>query len=158
MRVALIRTGNILKVGLKAILRNKMRSSLTMLGIIIGVGCVITMVAVATGASRSVQARTRKVSATGAFVTRSLAPVRTHRSPFFSAVVDRPERSDPASASVQARAPMVSPEEKVSTCSPDNDMDVPVLAERRISAYSHGQDERRDRARATAVSRLSRIG
>ena len=56
MRVALIRTGNILKVGLKAILRNKMRSSLTMLGIIIGVGCVITMVAVATGASRSVQA------------------------------------------------------------------------------------------------------
>jgi len=56
MRVALIRTGNILKVGLKAILRNKLRSSLTMLGIIIGVGCVITMVAVATGASRSVQA------------------------------------------------------------------------------------------------------
>jgi len=56
MRVALIRTGNILKVGLKAILRNKLRSSLTMLGIIIGVGCVITMVAVATGASQSVQA------------------------------------------------------------------------------------------------------
>ena len=43
-------------MGLKAILRNKMRSSLTMLGIIIGVGCVITMVAVATGASQSVQA------------------------------------------------------------------------------------------------------
>jgi putative ABC transport system permease protein len=56
MRVALIRTGNILKVGLKAILRNKMRSSLTMLGIIIGVGCVITMVAVASGASEAVQA------------------------------------------------------------------------------------------------------
>jgi len=56
MRVALVRTGNILKVGLKAILRNKLRSSLTMLGIIIGVGCVITMVAVAAGASRSIQA------------------------------------------------------------------------------------------------------
>ena len=56
MRVALVRVGNILKVGLKAILRNKLRSSLTMLGIIIGVGCVITMVAVATGASQSVQA------------------------------------------------------------------------------------------------------
>jgi len=56
MRVALIRTGNILKVGLKAILRNKLRSSLTMLGIIIGVGCVITMVAVASGASGAVQA------------------------------------------------------------------------------------------------------
>jgi putative ABC transport system permease protein len=51
----LFRTGNILKVGLKAIFRNKMRSSLTMLGIIIGVACVITMVAVASGASRSIQ-------------------------------------------------------------------------------------------------------
>jgi len=56
VRVGLIRTGNILKVGLKAILRNKLRSSLTMLGIIIGVACVIAMVAVAGGASRSIQA------------------------------------------------------------------------------------------------------
>jgi putative ABC transport system permease protein len=56
VRVALIRTGNILKVGLQAILRNKLRSSLTMLGIIIGVACVIAMVAVAGGASRSIQA------------------------------------------------------------------------------------------------------
>jgi putative ABC transport system permease protein len=55
VKVALVRTGNILKVGLKAILRNKMRSTLTMLGIIIGVACVITMVAVASGASRSIQ-------------------------------------------------------------------------------------------------------
>ena len=56
MRIGLIRTGNILKVGLKAILRNKLRSALTMLGIIIGVACVIAMVAVAGGASRSIQA------------------------------------------------------------------------------------------------------
>ena len=55
MKVAMVRTGNILKVGMKAILRNKMRSTLTMLGIIIGVGCVIAMVAVAGGASRSIQ-------------------------------------------------------------------------------------------------------
>ena len=55
MRVPLVRTANILKVGLKAILRNKLRSSLTMLGIIIGVACVIAMVAVASGASRSIQ-------------------------------------------------------------------------------------------------------
>ncbi len=55
MRAGLVRTGNILKVGLKTILRNTMRSSLTMLGIIIGVACVIAMVAVAGGASQSIQ-------------------------------------------------------------------------------------------------------
>jgi putative ABC transport system permease protein len=56
MRAVVLRTANILKVGLKAILRNKLRSALTMLGIIIGVGCVIAMVAVASGASSAIQA------------------------------------------------------------------------------------------------------
>src|SRR3978361_2274695 len=56
MKVTLLRLWNITKVGLMAISRNKMRSLLTMLGIIIGVGCVITMVAVGTGASSSIQA------------------------------------------------------------------------------------------------------
>ena len=56
MKVTALRLWNITKVGLMAISRNKMRSLLTMLGIIIGVGCVITMVAVGTGASASIQA------------------------------------------------------------------------------------------------------
>jgi len=56
MKVGILRLGNIAKVGLQAIARNKMRSLLTMLGIIIGVGCVITMLAVGTGASASIQA------------------------------------------------------------------------------------------------------
>ncbi|HWC64467.1 MAG TPA: ABC transporter permease [Thermoanaerobaculia bacterium] len=47
----------ILKVGLQAILRNKLRSALTMLGIIIGVGCVIAMIAIGSGASRSIQSQ-----------------------------------------------------------------------------------------------------
>ncbi len=47
----------ILKVGMKAILRNKMRSSLTMLGIIIGVACVIAMIAIGSGASESIQSQ-----------------------------------------------------------------------------------------------------
>ena len=55
MRVVLVRTANILKVGLKAILRNKMRSTLTMLGIIIGVACVIAIFAVTAGASAAIQ-------------------------------------------------------------------------------------------------------
>ncbi|HEV2852239.1 MAG TPA: ABC transporter permease [Thermoanaerobaculia bacterium] len=56
MKLSTLRLWNIAKVGLMAIARNKMRSLLTMLGIIIGVACVITMVAVGTGASSSIQA------------------------------------------------------------------------------------------------------
>jgi putative ABC transport system permease protein len=56
MRVSILRMLNITKVGLMAIARNKMRSALTMLGIIIGVGCVITIVALGAGASGSIQA------------------------------------------------------------------------------------------------------
>src|SRR5512139_141796 len=55
MSFGLLRFMSIARVGLKAILRNPMRSSLTMLGIVIGVACVIAMVAVASGATRAVQ-------------------------------------------------------------------------------------------------------
>ena len=57
MNVGWMRVANIVKVGLQSIGRNKMRSALTMLGIVIGVACVIAMVAVASGASRSIQAQ-----------------------------------------------------------------------------------------------------
>ena len=43
-----------IKISLRALSVNKMRSALTMLGIIIGVAAVITMVAVGTGASRRI--------------------------------------------------------------------------------------------------------
>ena len=49
--------GEIIQVALQAIRANKLRSFLTMLGIIIGVGAVITMVALGTGAQKAVQAR-----------------------------------------------------------------------------------------------------
>jgi putative ABC transport system permease protein len=55
MRVSALRLLNITKVGLLAIARNKMRSALTMLGIIIGVGCVITIVALGAGATSSIE-------------------------------------------------------------------------------------------------------
>ncbi|MBI5409666.1 MAG: ABC transporter permease [Nitrospirae bacterium] len=45
------------KISLRALRANKMRSSLTMLGIIIGVGAVIAMLAVGTGASRQIEAQ-----------------------------------------------------------------------------------------------------
>jgi putative ABC transport system permease protein len=47
----------ILKVASRALRRNKMRTALTMLGIIIGVGAVIAMVGIGNGAKAQVQAR-----------------------------------------------------------------------------------------------------
>src|SRR6266516_5807869 len=47
----------ILKVAFRALRRNKLRTVLTMLGIIIGVGAVIAMVALGRGAKEVVQAR-----------------------------------------------------------------------------------------------------
>jgi putative ABC transport system permease protein len=46
---------SVVRVALLALLRNKMRSTLTILGIIIGVGAVICTVAIGQGASRQVQ-------------------------------------------------------------------------------------------------------
>ncbi|HEY3202217.1 MAG TPA: ABC transporter permease [Thermoanaerobaculia bacterium] len=47
----------ILKVGMKAIARNKMRATLTALGIIIGVACVIAMIGVGQGSQAAIQAQ-----------------------------------------------------------------------------------------------------
>jgi putative ABC transport system permease protein len=55
MKNSIQRMGNITIVGLKAISRNKLRSFLTMLGIVIGVGCVIAVVAIGNGATKSVE-------------------------------------------------------------------------------------------------------
>ncbi len=46
----------VLRISLSALLRNKLRTFLTALGIIIGVSTVITMLAIGTGAQRSVEA------------------------------------------------------------------------------------------------------
>ncbi len=48
---------NLVKVALKAIILNKLRTFLTMLGIIIGVGSVITMLAIGEGSKQSITAQ-----------------------------------------------------------------------------------------------------
>jgi putative ABC transport system permease protein len=53
----MMRFVEILRIAFDALLRNKMRSLLTMLGIIIGVGAVIAMIAVGRGAQVSVEAQ-----------------------------------------------------------------------------------------------------
>src|SRR5690606_11330228 len=49
--------GETLRVAVGAIRANKMRSFLTMLGIIIGIAAVITMIALGEGAQRAVESR-----------------------------------------------------------------------------------------------------
>jgi putative ABC transport system permease protein len=56
--------GEIIRVALLAIRTNKLRSLLTMLGIIIGVGAVITMVALGSGAQKSIQDRIQALGPT----------------------------------------------------------------------------------------------
>jgi putative ABC transport system permease protein len=52
----------VFRIALKALGRNKLRTALTMLGMIIGVGAVITMVALGTGAQASIE---EQIKATG---------------------------------------------------------------------------------------------
>ena len=63
----------IIRVALRALARNKLRTILTMLGIIIGVGAVIGTVAIGQGASAQVQ---RQIQALGNFlVAGAVAPL-----------------------------------------------------------------------------------
>jgi putative ABC transport system permease protein len=48
---------NLIRIAFRALLRNKLRAFLTMLGIIIGVGAVITMVAIGQGSKESIQSQ-----------------------------------------------------------------------------------------------------
>src|SRR6476660_5810689 len=59
----------IIRVAFRALVRNKMRAALTMLGIIIGVSAVIAMVSIGQGASASVQAQIESIGTNLLFVT-----------------------------------------------------------------------------------------
>jgi len=63
MTTGLLRALNIVKVGFRSIARNKMRSALTTLGIVIGVGCVIVTNGIGSGASSSIQANINSLGA-----------------------------------------------------------------------------------------------
>src|SRR4051812_22328354 len=54
----------VLRIAFASLRANKLRSALTMLGIIIGIGSVIAMVALGTGAKQSVQERIAKLGTT----------------------------------------------------------------------------------------------
>ena len=56
--------GETIRVALDALLVNKMRSLLTMLGIVIGVGAVIAMVALGNGAQAQIRERIARLGTT----------------------------------------------------------------------------------------------
>jgi len=58
----------ILKIAIRALTRNKMRSALTMLGIIIGVGAVIAMVSIGQGAQSMIQTQISSMGSNMLFV------------------------------------------------------------------------------------------
>jgi len=62
-----------LKLGMKSLLLHKLRSALTVLGIVFGVAAVIAMLAVAEGASRDAQERIQALGATN-IIIRSVKP------------------------------------------------------------------------------------
>ena len=53
---------NLFKIALRAINTNKLRSFLTMLGIIIGVAAVIAMIAIGEGSKESIQSNIASIS------------------------------------------------------------------------------------------------
>jgi putative ABC transport system permease protein len=59
----------IIRVAFRALLRNKMRAALTMLGVIIGVSAVIAMVSIGQGAQASVQAQIANIGTNLLFVS-----------------------------------------------------------------------------------------
>ncbi len=70
--------GMVFRIALRALARNKMRSTLTMLGIVIGVSAVIAMVAVGQGAENQVQEQIKSFGTNTVFVS-SGSPSRRRR-------------------------------------------------------------------------------
>src|SRR3954453_9220393 len=62
-----------LKFGMKSLLLHKLRSGLTVLGIVFGVAAVISMLAVGEGSSRDAQERIQQLGATN-IIVRSVKP------------------------------------------------------------------------------------
>ena len=93
----------ILRIALKALGRNKMRTALTMLGMIIGVAAVITMVALGTGAQSSIEAQ---IQSAGTNMVMVSAPAISCRA---ASAWDRatPARSSPEDAAAIAQLPGV---------------------------------------------------
>ena len=102
--------GELLSVGLQALSRNRMRSALTVLGIVIGVAAVIATLAIGQGAREAVQAQIRALGANTLTVLPGTITASGARSGMGSTTTMTPEDADAIRAecpTVQAVAPTV---------------------------------------------------
>jgi putative ABC transport system permease protein len=107
----------ILRVSLRALSRNKMRTFLTMLGIIIGVGAVIAMVSIGTGAKAAVEDRFAAMGTNLLFVSGASKRVQGVHSGFggmqtltvedANAILERCPAVEAVSPSVSTRAQVI---------------------------------------------------
>src|ERR1700729_3867804 len=67
------RIGNAVRLGVSSLLLHKLRSGLTVLGIVFGVAAVISMLAVGEGSSRDAQERIQQLGATN-IIVKSVKP------------------------------------------------------------------------------------
>jgi len=125
-----------LRIALKALNRNKLRTILTMLGMIIGVGAVITMVALGTGARTTIEERVKSAGTNMIMVNAgnfSQGGVRmgqgnsTTLTPDDAAAIKVLPGVQYAAASANSRAQVIAGNQNWSTQVQGTDVDLPLI-------------------------------
>jgi putative ABC transport system permease protein len=126
----------VFRVALKALGRNKMRTALTMLGMIIGVAAVITMVALGTGAQTSIEAQIQStgtnmiIVSAGNFsqggVRQGQGNASTH-TPDDAAAITRVDGVQYTAAGVNTRGQLIFGNQNWNTQIQGTDVDFPVI-------------------------------
>ena len=125
-----------LRIALKALNRNKMRTILTMLGMIIGVGAVITMVGLGTGARTTIEERVKSAGTNMIMVNAgnfSTGGVRmgqgnsTTMTPEDAAAIKELEGVQYVAAGAQTRGQVIAGNQNWSTQVQGTDTDLPLI-------------------------------
>jgi putative ABC transport system permease protein len=126
----------IFRIAVKALNRNKMRTALTMLGMIIGVAAVITMVALGTGAQTSIEAQIQSTGTNMIIVSAgnfSQGGVRQGQgnastlTPDDSAAIARVDGVQYTAAGVNTRGQLISGNQNWNTQVQGTDVDFPAI-------------------------------
>src|SRR6188768_2776069 len=125
-----------LRIALKALNRNKMRTILTMLGMIIGVGAVITMVALGTGARTTIEDRVKSAGTNmimvnaGNFATGGVRMGQgnaTTMTPEDAAMIKQIPGVQYAAAGANSRSQVIAGNQNWSTNVQGTDVDLPLI-------------------------------